>query len=125
MSKHSTHELGVKGEEEAIVFLEERGYKILQRNYRKYRGEIDIIAKDNNTLCFIEVKTHHVKDFGSPLEAVTKQKQRQITRLALYYLQEHNLKNPKVRFDVVAIDQERDAVKQLQLIKNAFDASPA
>ena len=125
MSEGINHKLGPAGENQAAVFLQAHGYKILERNYRKYRGEIDIIALHQGTLCFIEVKTRQSSDYGSPLEAVTIQKQKQIIKLALYYLQEHNIPHPQVRFDVVSLDKTLALQNQIQLIKNAFDASPA
>ena len=116
---------GPAGEEEAAVFLQKRGYKILERNYRKRMGEIDIIARDKNTLCFIEVKTRSSDTLGSPAEAVTKQKQRQIIKLSLYYLKENNISDPQVRFDVVTIDMTSASGSRINLIQNAFDASPS
>ena len=125
MSDDSFLPIGPAGEEEAAVFLENKGYKILERNYRKRMGEIDIIAQDKNTLCFIEVKTRRSDALGSPVEAVTKQKQRQIIKLSLYYLKENNIIDPQVRFDVVTIDKTSASGSRINLIQNAFDASPA
>ena len=126
MSEDSTTiPIGSAGESEAAAFLIGQGYKILERNYRKRMGEIDIIAQHQKTLCFIEVKTRQSHSHGSPLEAVTKQKQRQIIRLSLYYLKENNIADPQVRFDVVTIDRALGCGDQIKLTQNAFDASPA
>ena len=125
MPDAASQRIGPTGENEAVIFLEKRGYKILERNYRKRMGEIDIIARHKDALCFIEVKTRQSTSYGSPLEAVTKQKQRQIIRLSLYYLKEKNIADPKMRFDVVSIDKTLSPEHQIKLIPNAFDASPA
>lgn len=80
---------GNLGEDIAAAALEEQGYAIVTRNYRKRYGEIDIIARKENTLYFVEVKTRKSMDFGNPLESVTPQKQRKIYQVAEAYLQEH------------------------------------
>jgi len=112
--------LGKKGEDAAAVLLKENGYKILVRNYKTRLGEIDIIAIEQDTLCFIEVKTRASLSFGSPLEAVSIPKQRQISKAALMFLKEKNLLNKKARFDVVSVVYSKDKPK-LDLIKNAFE----
>ncbi len=111
--------LGKTGEELAVGLLKENGYKILSRNYKSRLGEIDIIAQDKDTLCFVEVKTRHADFFGKPQEAVTKTKQRQICRVALAYLKDNHLLEKKARFDVVAIIYSGDLPK-LELIQDAF-----
>lgn len=119
MSKKHLY-LGASGEETAANFLKENGYKIIVRNYKTKLGEIDIIAKDKDTFAFIEVKTRRSNRFGSSLEAISKVKQRQISKAALHYLKENNLLNKKARFDVVSVAYSEDRPK-LDLIKDAFE----
>lgn len=106
--------LGKLGEERALKFLKERGYKIVAENYRWRGGEIDIIARDGDCLAFIEVKARASQSFGLPEEAITDYKKRRIIRTARRYIAEHN---PEVdlRFDVVAI-----AGGEARLYKDAF-----
>jgi putative endonuclease len=115
---------GKSGEELAQDFLEKNGYKILARNYKTKLGEIDIVARDKDTLCFVEVKTRHSDRYGLPQEAVSDSKQRQISKVALTYLKENRLLDKKARFDVVSIIFSADK-PQLELIKNAFELDPA
>jgi putative endonuclease len=112
--------LGKSGEEAAAGFLKSRGYRILTKNYRSRLGEIDIIARDKDVLCFIEVKTRKSERFGSPGEAISMRKQGQMAKAALMFLKENDLLDKKARFDVVSIIYREDSPK-LDLIKNAFD----
>jgi len=112
--------LGVLAEDKAERFLKASGYKILQRNYKTKLGEIDIIAQDKDTLCFIEVKSRSSDRFGSGLEAVSALKQKQICKAALSFLKENKLLDKQARFDVVSLDASGDAEK-ITLIKNAFE----
>ena len=75
-------ELGARGEELAVRYLKNRGYRILERNYRIKLGEIDIIARDRNTLVFVEVKARSSNRFGHPKSAITPQKQRKISMVS-------------------------------------------
>lgn len=95
---------GIAGEELAVDFLLKKGYRILERNYRFERGEIDIIAEDNNTLVFVEVKTRRSKEFGEPEDAVTPGKQKQIKQTAEGYIFQYQIDDRSCRFDIVAID---------------------
>jgi putative endonuclease len=113
-------ELGKSGEDSALNFLKENGYKILVKNYKTKLGEVDIIAYDKDTLCFIEVKTRGSLRFGSPQEAVSHFKQRQISKVALQFLKRNNLLNKKARFDVVSVIYAEDK-PAFDLIKNAFE----
>jgi len=111
---------GKYGEEIAVALLKDNGYKIIARNYKTKLGEIDIIARDRDTICFVEVKTRHSDKFGLPQEAVQGFKQRQISKTALVYLKDNNLLNKKARFDVVSVIQTQDKLKT-ELIKDAFE----
>jgi putative endonuclease len=112
--------LGKFGEESAIALLKNNGYRILARNYKTKLGEIDIIARDKDTVCFIEVKTRHSDRFGLPQEAISRSKQRHIAKVALMFLKENNLLDKRARFDVISIMHSEDTSK-LDLIKNAFE----
>lgn len=119
MSKQNIY-IGKSGEEAAVNFLKEQGYKILMRNYKTKLGEIDVIGRDRGTICFIEVKTRSSDAFGTGLDAVSKLKQRQLSKAALSFLKYHSLLNKKARFDVVSLLFSGSAPK-LNLIKNAFE----
>lgn len=119
MSKENLY-LGKAGEELAADLLRENGYNILATNYKTKLGEIDIVAKDKDTFCFIEVKTRKTDRFGLPQEAVSRIKQRQISKAALSFLKERKLLDKKSRFDVVSIMYSTDK-PELDLIKNAFE----
>ena len=101
--KQFNHILGVQGEILAAEFLKENGYKILAQNYKTKIGEIDIVAKDSDTIVFVEVKDRQTKRFGMPREAVTPYKQNKIRTVATQYLLAKKLTNAQVRFDVVEI----------------------
>ncbi len=111
---------GKQGENIAIRFLKKSGYKILVTNYRNRLGEIDIIAREKNVIVFVEVKTRHTNQFGSPKEAVTPNKQKHLSKAALTYLKETNQMQAQARFDVVAI-QVSASKPSIELIKNAFE----
>ena len=111
---------GEKSENLAAWYLRENGYKIIEQNYRNQIGEIDIIAQDKKTIVFVEVKSRRSIRYGSPKWAVTPQKQRKISMVALYYLKATKQIDAKARFDVVAITSNRD-VPQIEIVKNAFD----
>ena len=96
-------ELGKIGEEYATQYLIEKGYQIIQRNFQCRQGEIDIIAQEAKEYVFIEVKTRQNLHYGRPVEAVTKEKQKHIWKVAKYYLYTHQLENQFVRFDVIEI----------------------
>jgi putative endonuclease len=113
-------ELGRKGEEKAIRFLKKRGYRIIEKNYVCKMGEMDIIAREKDTLAFIEVKTRTSTEFGPPQLAVTEFKQRQLSKVALNFLKEKNIEDMKARFDVVAILLAPEG-EEIELIRDAFD----
>ena len=111
---------GESGESIAVKFLKKNGYKIIEQNYRCKLGEIDIIARDGRVLTFIEVKARRTGGFGGPKWAVTPQKQRKISMVALQYLKETEQMEKKARFDVVAIQLLPDH-PDVEIIKNAFE----
>lgn len=101
----TTKKIGEEGEEIAVELLISKGYDIIARNYRYGKGEIDIIAEDpeKKYLVFVEVKSRQNLEFGSPEYAITKNKIRQIRKIAEAYLYENDIKDTDCRFDVVAI----------------------
>ncbi len=113
-------ELGKKGEEIALRFLKKKGYRLIEKNYVCKMGEMDIIAKEKDTLVFIEVKTRTSTEFGPPQLAVNSRKQRQLSKVALNYLNEKRLKDVKARFDVVSVRYSQNE-PELDLIKDAFE----
>ncbi len=110
---------GHKGESAAFSFLETHGFKILETNFRTRAAEIDIIAKDRETLCFIEVKTRRSLNKGLPRESVTPSKQKKIILGATFYLKKNRLLESRIRFDVIEI-LEKEGRFDIRLIKNAF-----
>lgn len=109
-------QIGSQYETLAAEYLEQSGYRLLERNFRNRSGEIDIIARDGEYLVFVEVKYRADDACGSPLEAVDYRKQQKIVRVAQYYLQRKGYKTEtNCRFDVVAIEGD-----EITLLKNAF-----
>lgn len=115
MDKQSTGKLG---EALAAQYLMSNGYDIIERRYRSRHGEIDIIAKQSDVLCFVEVKTRSNASFGSPAEAVNHKKQRAATLAAQAYLQQLQTL-PICRFDVIEVDAKTGEITH---IENAFMA---
>ena len=101
---HSRQRLGTAGEELACAELEKLGYRVIERNYRSRFGEIDIVAMDDDTVVFVEVKTKTSGDFGEPVDEVTPQKMRQIVSMGEEYHSYHCQHDTQCRFDVMAVD---------------------
>ncbi len=101
------HQLGKTGENQAIKYLRNEGYKIRSRNFRTKFGEIDIIAKDKDTLVFVEVKTRSGTGFGNPEESITPGKIGRIIKACEYYLLLNRLESSPYRIDVIAIENNR------------------
>ena len=103
----STHELGVEGENAAAAYLTQRGYTILERNYRAKEGEIDLIALDGEVLVFVEVKmrtaTPAQSKYGRPLRAVNAAKKERLRNAAKRYIADHSLIGKPARIDVMEI----------------------
>ena len=111
--------LGNRGEDLAAAALKKQGYKVLERNYRTPLGEIDLIARHQGVLVFIEVKTRSSARFGAAQEAVHYGKQARYRKLADYYLKQKRLEEIAVRFDVVGILWQ-DGKPQVEVIEGAF-----
>lgn len=97
------HEIGKIGEELATNYLKNIGYTIIERNFVATQGEIDIVARDKKDLVFIEVKTRTNKQFGKPIDAVNRIKQKHLINTAKYYLYSKHLENEFVRIDVIEV----------------------
>ena len=115
---------GALGEDEAVRLLKARGYKILERNYRIRGGEIDIIARDGEYICFVEVKLRKNNNYGAPGEFITYKKREKLIKTATLYAQRKHLENAPMRFDAVLINAEnlnnKLKVHYSEVIKNAF-----
>ena len=111
---------GKTGEDLACCELERRGYAIIERRYRRRRGELDIIARDGPVLVFVEVKTRSGRRFGDAAEAVTFTKRRRIAQLASEYLLRHRMSDCPCRFDVVSVHVDA-GTPAVEIIRNAFD----
>ena len=109
---------GGEGEAEARAFLEGKGIRVLEMNFRRPTGEIDIIAKAGRMLLFVEVKRRSSLRYGRPAEAVDRVKQAHILRTAALYLQEEGNPDAPVRFDVVEV-----LPGEIRHIEGAFDAT--
>lgn len=105
--------IGNKAEDKAVVFLENLGYRIIERNFYSRYGEIDIIAIDKEFFVFIEVKYRKNDSFGSPMESVSSKKIHSICRTAQIYLKSQDV---PVRFDVISMTEN-----EIKHIKSAFD----
>ena len=111
---------GRDGERLAERYLQQKGYKVVERNYRCRGGEVDLIALDRKVIVFVEVKTRSDHRFGNPLEAVENRKQKKMIQAAEFFLSEKKLHNREARFDVIGISWlgQQPAVEH---IENAFE----
>jgi putative endonuclease len=118
----NTRILGNYGEDHTCQYLQDKGYRILERNFRNKLGEIDLIAKDGKFICFIEVKTRESLQYGAPFEAVHLGKQRKMAKVALSYLKyRFGTVDVLSRFDVISIYQPPQGAPIVEHIVNAFD----
>lgn len=95
--------LGDQAEQLAARLLEQRGLRILERNWRRPEGEVDLVAEDDEVLVFVEVRSRTGEEHGHPLETVNTRKQRRVVRAARRYLEECAISWKEFRFDVVGI----------------------
>lgn len=127
MSAASTSSVGRTGEEAAALFLVKSGYRLVLTNFTvpigrntrgaQVTGEIDIIALDEDVLCFVEVKTRTSDEFALPLAAVDLRKQRQITRAARVYRKIFHLENQKFRYDAVSVVLNGKKAPKIEIFK--------
>lgn len=106
---------GDKAEERAAKYLKDKGYKILKRNYLCPLGEVDIIAKKNGAIVFVEVKQRSSAGFGGAAAAVTKAKQKKVAKAAASFLKQSKAEYSSLMFDIIAITEDK-----LEHIQNAF-----
>lgn len=99
MAQHN--ELGIKGEQAAATFMKSKGYKVLKRNWRAHRHEIDIVAEDKEYIIFVEVKTRTSRQWGNPEDFISNTKIRRIVEAADLYLQINDIDKP-ARFDIIS-----------------------
>lgn len=114
---------GRVGEDEAILWLQGQGYQIVERNVTTHSGEIDLVAREGEFLCFLEIKARATGAYGPAIAAVDARKQRRISRAAATYIANKRLHNSACRFDVLGLDWEAGGWRYT-LIRNAFPYSP-
>jgi len=118
-----SQDIGNDAEDLACAYLQERGLRLRERNYRTRLGELDLICEDGDTLVFVEVRYRNSRSHGGGLESVDRRKQDKLVKTALYYLQQHpRLARRAARFDVIAI-RPGPAGPHIDWIPNAFEAS--
>lgn len=120
MDKKRHIALGKKGEDLAVELLKKNGYKILKRDYKITYGQIDIIAKEKDTICFIEVKTRKSNEPENLSFSLDARKIKHISRAAVFYLKSNKLLNKPARFDVVWV-VDLASGPHLNILKNAFE----
>ncbi len=122
MIKHTTKQIGDIGEEYAVKYLENKKYKIIERNYKKKYGEIDIIALHKEYIIFVEVKTRHENPMTQPADAVDKRKQMRLIKTASAFLSENNIEK-LCRFDVCEVYVQSKNFKLIHInhIEGAFE----
>lgn len=111
--------IGNQGEDIAVRYLQQQGYRILNRNYYSRYGEIDVICEYNRVIIFVEVKTRRSERYGSAEESVTRVKQERLRKTALHYLQQRNQPFKEMQFDVITV-RLGGPKPVINHIKNAF-----
>jgi len=119
MTQNSRQQLGSLAEDQAAAFLQRRGYLILERNATYRVGEVDIVARDGDTLVFVEVRARTQANPVHPAATVNHRKQQQIVRTAMAYCQHHGITDTMIRFDVVAVTGKPERIEHFV---NAFEA---
>jgi len=111
---------GKLGEDIAATHLERIGHRIVERNFRCIYGEIDLVAEEGEEIAFVEVRTRRSATFGLPEESITWQKRQRMTRCALAYLSERQVKDRRWRVDLIAVQLERGRVTRLEHYRHAL-----
>jgi len=111
----NTTQTGTQGENQALRFLQKKGYTLLARNFRVKGGEIDLVMQDKKTLVFVEVKTRASDAFGGPLASITPAKQKRIALAAALFIKTNRPKFDSIRFDAVAV-----LAQDITHLQNAF-----
>jgi len=120
MNKKSTREVGNEGEEIAAAYLESKGWIIIDRNYFFGKAEIDIVAYDQESIVFVEVKTRSSTFFGRPEEFVTNTKEENIRKAAEAWAYERKMETALFRFDIIAIVQKGNDAPEITHFEDAF-----
>jgi putative endonuclease len=113
-------DLGKWGEDLALQKVKKLGYRCIVRNYRCPLGEVDLIARDGDTLVFVEIKTRKGRSLEYAKEAVDKRKRRQLSKVALAYMKANGYSEARARFDVVVINVEGKE-EEIEVVRNAFE----
>jgi putative endonuclease len=113
-------DLGKWGEDRALQKVKKLGYRCIVRNYRCPLGEVDLIARDGDTLVFVEIKTRKGRSLEYAKEAVDKRKRKQLSKVALAYMKANGYSEARARFDVVVINLEGKE-EEIEVVRNAFD----
>lgn len=112
---------GDEGEEQAVRYLESRGYRVRARNYACRHGELDVVAEHGDTLCFVEVRMRSTAVWGDPAHTVSFAKQRRVVKTALHYLGAQGPRDKMIRFDVISV-VGRGEHATVEHLPGAFDA---
>ncbi len=120
MANRAGESVGAYGERVAVRYLLDQGMQILDRNWRCRHGEIDVVARDGETLVFCEVKTRRTPRCGTPLESVVRAKVRRLRRLAAQWMVTTGQHAEKVRFDVIGVFPQKVGPARLQHVREAF-----
>lgn len=118
----TTNDIGDRGEDAAATFLKEEGYRVLERNYRFERNEVDLVCYDpdeGGEIVFVEVKTRSGMGFGAPESSVTEEKQEALVKVAQAYMHERQFEGAPARFDVVTVMLSDDS-PEVSHYENAF-----
>jgi putative endonuclease len=119
---HDAESFGNRGEHATERYLVAQGYRILARQHRNAGGELDLVALDGDSVVFVEVKTRRGEDHGQPVDAITLDKQRRLTRAALVFLKQRGWLERRCRFDVIAVVwPEGTSEPQITHYQNAFE----
>ncbi len=121
MGQHNAGTFGKAVEVQAAAFLRQKGYRILEKNLRLPLGELDVVAEQDGTLVFVEVKGRRSTEFGGAAFAVDARKQARLIRLAAQYLSQRRLQNQRCRFDVVLHQESSAQPHGFEHIENAFE----
>jgi putative endonuclease len=116
MAQHN--ELGKKGEQEAVNYLQKKGYKILERNYRFMKAEVDIITSKDDVVCAVEVKTRSTPEFGNPQDFIKPKQIQNLVKVLDYYITSRDI-DCEARFDVVAIVKNKLGTR-IEHLEDAF-----
>ncbi|MCY1659495.1 YraN family protein [Chryseobacterium sp. SL1] len=122
MADHN--DFGKKAEELAAEYLQKNGYKILVRNFRYQKAELDLVAEKDSLIVVVEVKARSTDVFNLPQEAVNKRKIKLIVSAANYFMEEYN-KNQEVRFDIISVLPDENKNLMIEHITGAFEAFDA